>query len=175
MDRRRYLGTVARAGTTAVTAVIAGCTGDDDGETPTGDGTQTGAGTPTDTDDGPDGTASPTDEATGTPTATATPEPPADPDQRVAVGDGLSFEPDDFEISVGDTVLWEWEGGGHNVKYDEGDVPSETDWEGTEGSKGRTYGEGHLHWHTFEVPGEYAYYCAPHRSNGMRGSFTVVE
>ena len=169
MDRRRYLRTVALAG---ATLGLAGCTGNED-ENGNGDGTATGD--PTATDD--DTTESPTDESTeeATETPTATPEPPADPDQRVAVGDGLSFDPETFEISVGDTVLWEWVGGGHNIKYDDGDVPEGTDWEGTEGSRTTTYGEGHAHWHTFETPGEYAYYCVPHQSNGMRGSFTVTE
>jgi plastocyanin len=160
MDRRRYLRAVALAGTAAG---IAGCTGDD-GPDSTSDPT----GTET---DGP--ASSPT--ATETPTATATPEPPSDPAQQVAVGDGLSFDPETFEIQVGETVLWEWVGPGHNVKYDEGDVPEGTGWTGTEGSRTTTYGEGHAHWHTFEVAGEYAYYCVPHQSSGMRGSFTVLE
>ena len=174
MDRRRYLGTVALA---VGSLGLAGCTGNGDGDgngtptdeaTPTEDGTPTGDGTATD-----DGTATATDGSTETPTAT--PEPPADPDQRVAVGDGLSFDPESFEIAVGDTVLWEWVGGGHNIKYDDGAVPGGTDWTGTEGSRTTTYGEGHAHWHTFETPGEYAYYCVPHQSSDMRGSFTVTE
>jgi len=170
MDRRRYLRSVAAAGTAAV---IAGCM-DDSGN---GNG-----GMETDGED----TATPTEadeETTGeddTPTATeepaeATATPPPDPDQRVAVGDGLSFDPDSFEISVGDTVLWEWTGNGHNIKYDDGEVPSGSDWEGTEGSRTETYGEGHFHFYTFETAGEYNYYCVPHRSSGMAGSFTVTE
>ncbi|WP_346430010.1 plastocyanin/azurin family copper-binding protein [Haloarcula regularis] len=34
---------------------------------------------------------------------------------------------------------------------------------------------GHTYAYTFEVPGEYAYFCRPHRSLGMTGSFTVTE
>jgi plastocyanin len=161
MDRRRYLRALA-AGPAAV--ALAGCIGDG------------GSGNGNDAE-------SPTDEPTGTPTAEPTPTatdeptetPPTDPGQRVAVGDGFSFDPASFEISVGDTVLWEWVGGGHNVKYGDGDVPEGTDWTGTEGSRTTTYGEGHTHWHTFETAGQYDYYCVPHRSSGMRASFTVTE
>lgn len=164
MDRRRYLRAVALAGGTVG---VAGCTdGGEETETPTEESTMT----PDEPTDEP--TEEPTDESTA---ATSTPEPPTDPDRRVAVGDGLAFDPDAFEISVGDTVLWEWVGAGHNIKYDDGAVPADTDWTGTEGSRTTTYGEGHAHWHTFEAAGEYAYYCVPHQSNEMRGQFTVVE
>jgi plastocyanin len=161
MHRRRYLRLAA--GAVPATA-LAGCTGDtdDDEATPTGTETETETETEAET-------------PTETEGATETPEPPSDPEQRVAVGDGLRFDPETFEVSVGDTVLWEWVGGGHNIKYDEGEVPEGTDWEGTEGSRTTTYGEGHTHWHTFQVAGEYDYYCIPHRSSGMTGSFTVTE
>ena len=152
MDRRRYLRSVAVAGTVAA---FAGCM-DDSGNGDDGNGRGDGEDTSTPTDAGED---------------TATP--PPDPDQRVAVGEGLNFDPESFEISVGETVLWEWVGNGHNVNYDDGDVPSGTDWEGTEGTG--TYGEGHVHFHTFEVAGQYDYHCVPHRSNGMTASFTVTE
>lgn len=179
MDRRRYLGTVA-----AVAAALAGCTGGESGdgngdvETPTATPTEPGDGeeTPADTaDDGSPGDGEETAAETETPAGTATPEPPEDPEQRVAVGDGLQFDPESFEISVGDAVLWEWVEGGHNIKYDEGDVPEDTTWEGTRGERTTTYGEGHAHRHTFEAAGEYDYYCVPHRSSGMRASFTVSE
>ncbi|MFQ3319366.1 MAG: plastocyanin [Natronomonas sp.] len=169
MERRRYLRTVALAGTAIG---LAGCTGDDG--TPTSESTSTA--TPTDTaelTDTPTETETATDTATESSTPTATP--PDTPDQRVKVGDGLRFDPDSFEVSVGDTVLWEWVGGGHNIKYDEGDVPDGTDWNGTDGSRTTTYGEGHNHWHTFEVAGQYNYYCVPHRSSGMTAQFTVTE
>lgn len=165
MDRRRYLRALA-AGTAAVS--IAGCTGDDGGgtESPTDESTET----PT---DAPTATEAPTDTETATEAPTATP--PQEPDQRVAVGDGLRFDPESFEIAVGDTVLWEWVGPGHNIKYDEGSVPEGADWTGTDGSRTTTYGEGHTHWHTFETAGQYDYYCVPHQGSGMRASFTVTE
>lgn len=163
MDRRRYLRSVSSA---AILLTVAGCT--DDGDPTTTDSTPTET-----TDPGSAQTPAPTttETATGTPTGT----PPSNPDQRVAVGDGLQFDPEGFEVTVGDTVLWEWLGGGHNIKYDDGAVPAGTSWTGTSGSRTTTYAEGHRHWHTFEVSGEYDYYCVPHRSSGMRGEFTVRE
>ena len=125
--------------------------------------------------DTPTETETEADMDTDTPTETeaaSTETPPSDPDQRVAVGDGLNFDPESFEISVGDTVLWEWVGNGHNVSYDESNVPAGTDWEGDDDS---LYNEGHFHAHTFEDAGEYEYYCQPHRSSGMVGNFTVTE
>ena len=173
MERRRYLRGLAAAGVVSV----AGCTNDDsengsgngdsgggDTDTPAATATEGGMDTPTETE---------ADADTDTPTEAASTEtPPSDPDQRVAVGDGLNFDPESFEISVGDTVLWEWVGSGHNVSYDEGNVPAETDWEGDDDS---LYSEGHFHAHTFEVAGEYEYYCQPHQSSGMVGGFTVTE
>ena len=169
MERRRYLRGLAAAGV----ASVAGCTSDDS-ENGSGNG-DSGSGdtdTPTATGGGMD---TPTETGADTPTETeaaSTETPPSDPDQRVAVGDGFNFDPESFEISVGDTVLWEWVGSGHNVAYDEGNVPAETDWEGDDDS---LYSEGHFHAHTFEVAGEYEYYCQPHRSSGMVGNFTVTE
>lgn len=169
MDRRRYLESVAAAGSTVI---LAGCTGGNgdgngDAETPTSTPPEDDDGTPTGTGD--DGS---TETGTGSSGETPTAEPPEDPEQRVQL-ESLQFDPESFEISVGDTVLWEWNEGGHNIKYDEGDVPEDTTWEGTSGSRTTTYAQGHEHWHTFEAAGEYDYYCVPHQSSDMRGSFTV--
>ena len=166
MDRRRYLRSVAAAGTVVA---VAGCS-DDSGN---GDGMGNGEDTSTPTDAGD----TPTGGEDASPTATAdaggeTATPPPDPDQRVAVGEGLNFDPDSFEISVGETVLWEWVGNGHNISYDDGDVPAGTAWDGDDED---FYAEGHVHFFTFETPGEYDYYCQPHQSSGMTGSFTVTE
>ena len=98
----------------------------------------------------------------------------APPDEVVAVGDGgLNFSPEEFTVSVGDTVRWVWESSNHNVVPDE--VPSGTDWEGSPGAPGELRDEGFAFEHTFTTSGEYSYYCNPHRSAGMVGSFTVEE
>jgi len=136
--------------------------------TSTPDGTPTSTGTPTLT-----GTPTPT----GTPTATETPalSPTPDVAQVVSVAaDGeFRFDPDDFEIATGDTVRWTWAAGGHNVRATS--TPSGSDWAGTPGGDGETYGSDYTYEYTFDVAGEYDYVCIPHESLGMTGSFTVTE
>ena len=86
---------------------------------------------------------------------------------------GLTFTPETFTLVAGETVRWVWRGGGHNVIAS--DTPDETDWQGTPGGPGTTYGAGHTYEHTFTVPGTYAYFCKPHREFGMMGNFEVFE
>jgi plastocyanin len=184
MNRRRFLRAAAAAG---VPVALAGCTNDggdgsDGGATPTATdeptatptdapGTTSDQMTPTATDepaatDSPTATESPTATDEPTPTATATPQ----PDQTVVVApDGrLRFDPASFSISTGDTVLWEWDGGGHNVSP--GSQPGDASWPGDDES---LYSGGHTHVYTFDVAGSYEYHCDPHQSSGMTGSFTV--
>lgn len=148
--------------------------------TPTATGDSTPTGKPTSTTPGeptPTATRSPT--AGGTPTPTATPTPTGtatatpDADQTVVVGpnDTFRFQPADFTIAAGDTVVWTWDSGGHNVRPSA--TPDGAGWSGTPGGDGTTYDAGYTHRHTFDVTGTYEYYCAPHRSLGMTGSFTV--
>ncbi|WP_123538071.1 plastocyanin/azurin family copper-binding protein [Halosimplex salinum] len=193
MDRRRFL----RLSGVGLAAAAAGCGQDDgedtaapgddgggDGETPTPTATSTtvpaettdpGA-TPTASPTAPSGTGetptpSPTPEPTPSPTPTATPRQAA---QVVAVADGaLTFEPQVFEISTGDTVVWVWHSNGHNVRPSA--IPRGSEFSGTPGDDGDLYEEGYEFSHTFEVAGEYEYYCNPHESAGMFGSFTVTE
>lgn len=177
--RRRM---VLTRGAALATLGLAGCTSGDN--TPTQAPTDTPASTPTQgagtvspTGSPPDTattdrepttkTSSPDETSPDTPTSSPTPA----PDQEVSVGPGFSFEPATFEIPTGGTVLWIWEARGHNVKPS--NTPSEADWTGTPGGEFETFDGGHTYWYTFEVPGEYDYYCAPHRSSGMTGSFSV--
>lgn len=90
----------------------------------------------------------------------------------IAVGPGGEnvFDPDEVTIEPGTTVEWTWESNGHNVVVD--DAPDDADWEGDDDD---TYNEGHTHEHTFEVPGEYEYYCSPHEAFGMTGTVVVEE
>ena len=134
------------------------------------DGTPTEEGAPTDT--GTD-TASETDTETETPTDTETPTATEPAGQDVVVGPNglLVFQPEEFTISAGATVTWEWDSDGHNVRPSS--TPGGSDWSGTPGGDGTTYDEGYVHEHTFTTTGTYEYYCAPHRGAGMTGSFTV--
>lgn len=81
------------------------------------------------------------------------------------------FDPETFEIAVGETVRWVWRAQGHNVKP--ASVPSGAEWEGTPGDEFATFDSGYTYSYTFDTAGTYEYYCAPHRSSGMTGSFTV--
>ncbi|KOX94666.1 plastocyanin/azurin family copper-binding protein [Haloarcula rubripromontorii] len=177
-NRRQFLGAL----TAVVTGTIAGCSGgdsEDPSPTETATATQvptrTATATSADSVTTPTETATPTDTLTETETPTATPTPtetPVDADQEVAVAPGdFVFDPETFEIPVGSTVLWVWEGGGHNVKPTA--TPEDSDWSGTPGDG--TYSSGYQYAHTFAVPGEYEYHCVPHQSLGMTGSFTVTE
>jgi len=151
--------TTAAAGTTTVDSPTTETTAGDGGDADEDGGTGT---TPAET--------TPTETPSPTPTET-----PASATQVVEVGagDGFRFAPESFEIAVGETVRWVWEVGGHNVTPDE--TPGGADWSGTPGGDSETYDAGHEYAHTFEAAGEYTYYCAPHRSVGMTGSFTVTE
>lgn len=153
-------------------------------ETPTETGTdtptRTAEGTPTETETATETEMeTPTETETETPTdtpqetPTETPTPTATADQKVVVGPGgeLEFDPEQFTIQAGDTVLWEWDSSGHNVKPSS--TPGESSWSGTEGGELETYDKGYTYDYTFDVTGTYDYYCAPHRGQGMTGSFTV--
>jgi plastocyanin len=187
MDRRRFLG---RVGLLACLG-FAGCAGSEGGTTRTTDE----AATTTDPTPSPTATAEPTrtetrtaaptatatetetatQTATRTPTPTETPSPtptpePAPSSVTVAVGpdDRLRFHPETFEVAVGGTVTWEWESDSHNVGVSA--QPDGADWPAHDET---LYDTGHTYSYTFEVSGEYDYYCSPHRGAGMVGSFTV--
>lgn len=83
---------------------------------------------------------------------------------QVGAGGGLAFAPAAIEVDVGTTVVWEWTGRGssHNVVERDGAFESEY-----YGAEGETFS------HTFEEAGEFAYFCTPHRGQGMRGGVAV--
>ncbi|WP_135828737.1 cupredoxin domain-containing protein [Halorussus halobius] len=93
--------------------------------------------------------------------------------EEVVVGPGgdLSYDPDSLTIQPGTTVVWTWDSDNHNVVASA--QPDDADWSGTEGGDSETYNTGHEYEHTFEVEGDYEYYCTPHRQAGMTASITV--
>ena len=105
-------------------------------------------------------------------------------DATVAVGPEkrLRFEPEDIEVAVGETVVWEFESPGHNVSSMPGASPK---CENPEGAEPFASYEGNQHFavnevgttfsHTFDVAGEYVYVCTPHAGQGMVGTVTVTE
>lgn len=153
MLRRTRRHVLASTGA-VVTAGIAGCSGD---------GAETTA--PTETTTEPT-----TDPATEETTTASTTE---DDVTQIVVGPNgdFRFAPDDVTVAVGETVEWVWSSGGHNVVAET--KPDDSDWEGTEGGSSQTFSSGHAYEHTFQVAGDYTYYCSPHRASGMTGSLTV--
>jgi plastocyanin len=159
VERRRFIRTTTGI---ALGSLLAGCSGSGNGS----------------------------DATTAEPTATTrtTTEPPttttAEPVTEVAVGPErrLRFEPEDVEISVGESVLWIAESEGHNVTSKPGASPR---CENPDGAEPFATYEGSNHYelmevgatfeHEFTVPGEYVYVCAPHAGQGMVGSVTVTE
>jgi len=83
----------------------------------------------------------------------------------------LAFQPSKVEISAGDTVKWENNKlAPHNVVFDKtpgGEEAAKFSHKSLAFSPGETFSE------TFDTPGEYTYYCEPHRGAGMVGTIVV--
>ena len=99
-------------------------------------------------------------------------------DQVVKMGsDGgqLAFQPATVTISKGDTVTWENNKmAPHNVVFDAAGVPGGKDVADKLTHSQLTFSPGESYSTTFDVePGEYSYYCAPHRGAGMVGKIIV--
>lgn len=100
-----------------------------------------------------------------------------------------AFLPDEYEISVGETVVWGNNGSrGHTVTAYESSLPEgaaffasgDSESTGTAREAWHNTGEGDLapgetFSHTFEVSGEYQYFCIPHERGGMTGVIVVTE
>ncbi|MFB6361285.1 MAG: plastocyanin/azurin family copper-binding protein [Halobacteriales archaeon] len=98
------------------------------------------------------------------------------PAKTVSVGPGQDFvfEPGTEEaltISAGTNVVFEWKSDGHNIVV--GSQPDNANWEGTPGNTSELYDTGYTHEHTFDVPGDYHYWCEPHKSLGMEADIVV--
>ena len=100
----------------------------------------------------------------------STPTPPASYDDWFEGVDNFETEVDrtgrdETEVSVGTTVRWVWtgNGGGHNVVAEDGSFQSELFDE-----------EEATFEHEFTAAGITRYYCAPHRTLGMKGGVRVV-
>ncbi|MGB3790895.1 MAG: plastocyanin [Phormidesmis sp.] len=99
-------------------------------------------------------------------------------DQTVKMGSDsglLVFEPATVTVSKGDTVTWENNKmAPHNVIFDANSVPGGKAVADKLTNKQLTFAPGESYSSTFDVePGEYTYYCAPHRGAGMVGKIIV--
>jgi len=158
--------------TAAGTAVLTGCTGGNG----TGDGTE---------DDGDDGTTDGSEDETenGNDGDDDSTEDGVPENTDVVAGPegAWRFEPEEIDVSVGDTVVWYFASRGHNVTSHLDADPKCENPEGAEPFKSYE-GDDHMAQnevdstfsHTFETPGEYTYVCVPH-STQMVGQVTVTE
>jgi plastocyanin len=87
----------------------------------------------------------------------------------------LKFSPEKVTIKPGDTVKWiNNKVGPHNVVFDTSKMPAATAKEFSH--KKLAMGAGESYETTFPsdvAPGEYTYYCEPHRGAGMVGKIVV--
>ena len=77
----------------------------------------------------------------------------------------LKFVPETLTIDKGDTVKWvNNKMAPHNAVFDNNAVKSH---------KNLVFSPGESYETTFDEPGEYSYYCEPHRGAGMVGKIIV--
>lgn len=100
-----------------------------------------------------------------------------------------AFVPVEFETRVGEPVVWEnTDVNGHTVTAYESSLPPGAAYFASGGfdsedaareaftdSFGGLLQEGDSFQHTFDVPGEYRYFCIPHERGGMQGRVVVTE
>lgn len=113
---------------------------------------------------------------------------PSDVDGDIGMSSD-SFDPEEYEIEVGDTVTWvNTSSKAHTVTAFENAIPAEADYFATGGFEsedaatdawfdrlGGRLDVGQSYSHTFEVPGTYDYYCIPHIAANMVGQIIVTE
>lgn len=84
----------------------------------------------------------------------------------------LSFSPRQLTIQAGDTVVFDNQGGSHNVTADDGSFRCAQGCDGDGGNGNPSPAA----WHasvTFDTPGTYGYHCQVHQGMGMTGSIIV--
>lgn len=100
-----------------------------------------------------------------------------------------SFNPPEITVSVGEEVVWEnTSSRTHTVTAYEGGIPEDAEFFASGGFEdeqtardawtdgfGGGIEAGEEYTHTFEVAGEYQYFCVPHEQGGMRGTIVVEE
>ncbi len=78
----------------------------------------------------------------------------------------FSFSPQHINISVGDTVRWQWVSGTHTTTSTA--TSGANSWNAPITSSSTTYEQ------VITEPGTHTYYCIPHQSMGMTGSITAT-
>lgn len=97
------------------------------------------------------------------------------------------FDPKEYEVRVGDTVVWGNTGSrAHTVTAYADEIPGDAAYFASGGFDSQQAAEegwpqrgsidsGETYEHTFEVPGRFGYYCIPHEPAGMVGTVVVSE
>ena len=100
-----------------------------------------------------------------------------------------SFRPEDLTVTAGTTVVWRnTSSHGHTVTAFQDAYPEEASFwasggygsqdaatQAWETDNGGVLKQGETYEHRFETPGQYDYFCIPHRDAGMIGSIDVQE
>jgi len=176
-------GTGAGTDATATTSGASAAT--DEPEEPDDDDTST----PSESDDDDDGTPETGGDKTYGEEGTADDDSDddSDDDDDEAKGDGgkhtveattdLVFDPAELTIKVGDTVTWVVAGSfPHTSTCDPAKASNPANAVLPEGAEPWDSGilqDGQEFSHTFDVAGEYMYFCKPHEAMGMLGKLTV--
>ncbi|MFB6074623.1 MAG: plastocyanin/azurin family copper-binding protein [Haloarculaceae archaeon] len=99
------------------------------------------------------------------------------------------FRPAVLHVTPGTTVVWKnTSGRAHTVTAYEDRIPDGADFfasggfeseaaarQGWVGSRGGAIFEGDTYEHTFDVRGQYTYFCVPHEPSGMIGTVVVGD
>ncbi|HVF52487.1 MAG TPA: plastocyanin/azurin family copper-binding protein [Actinomycetota bacterium] len=104
----------------------------------------------------------------------------------IKMAPGHRFEPKSVEVSAGTTIQWvNASAESHTVTAAEGALPDgaeyfasggfEDEVEALDNMAGGLLDEGDTYEVTFDVPGNYAYYCIPHSGDPMTGTIRVTE
>lgn len=93
---------------------------------------------------------------------------------------GLQFDPDHLTIRVGDTVTWRNVSATSHTSTCDPEKANNPEEHVQLPEGAETWDSGLLNTdeefsHTFEVAGEYTYFCIPHEANGMVANLTVEE
>ena len=98
----------------------------------------------------------------------------------VGPGGAYAYDPEEYTVSVGETVTWSFASPSHNVSCVPEDNRQVSLPDGAEsfasygdGNPGETVPQGETYEHTFETAGEYTYVCIPHARQGMVGTVVV--
>jgi plastocyanin len=106
------------------------------------------------------------------------------PGRRVSMTEAFAFDPRRVRIDPETTVRWVNDSDvGHTVTAYGGEIPERAAYFASGGFEGERAARNDVrgglldaeesYEHTFEVEGEYAYFCVPHESSGMTGTVVV--